>query len=318
MFQLDSREMMFAKQANCPDGTIVWASALASVGVSPMPRFVDDPDEVVEVDVGAVVLVFVGVGVLVAVEVEVCVGSGVWVVDVLVDVGIGTGAALEEESELGSGLVGAPGAEVEDCPRLGRARSRFAAPFAVRAASAFAAATAAAVFDSCDAASALLRSPSWCRWNAVATPPLTARTLVTAAAVFTLPLALLIAPGLAWLATCLPEPDMPDKRGLPPNFASCAREEWGCSFERPREACREANLPEVTVRSQWERLEDDRDFAESWHYTAEPDDLRRVVTIAVTCALTGRAHAPDARAYGRASASCNWDARAPNGVHHSG
>jgi hypothetical protein len=61
----------------------------------------------------------------------------------------------------------------------------------------------------------------------VATPPLTARTLVTAAAVFTLPLALDAAEGLAWLATCLPEPDMPDKRGLPPNFASCARAVWG-------------------------------------------------------------------------------------------
>lgn len=64
-------------------------------------------------------------------------------------------------------------------------------------------------------------------WKAVATPPLTASTLVTAAAVLTLPLALLIAPGLAWLATCLPalpgpeplEPDMPDKRDLPPNYA---------------------------------------------------------------------------------------------------
>jgi hypothetical protein len=263
----------------------------------------------VEVDVGAVVEVFVGVGVLVAVEV--CVGSGVPVVEVLVDVGFGSGAALEEaESELGSGLVGAPGAE-EDWLRPGRARSRFAAPAALRAASAFAAAAAAAVFESCDAASALLRSPSWCRWNAVATPPLTARTLVTAAAVFTLPLAVLIAPGLAWLATCLPEPDMPDNLGLPPNFASCARDEWAVlsntrSFERPREACREANLPEVTVRSQWGRPEDDRDFAESWHYPAERYDLRRVVTMAATCTVVGRAHATDARADGRASASCKW------------
>jgi hypothetical protein len=57
----------------------------------------------------------------------------------------------------------------------------------------------------------------------VATPPLTASTLVTAAAVFALPLALLILPGLAWLATCLPElpePDIPDKGNLPPCFAS--------------------------------------------------------------------------------------------------
>ena len=104
----------------------------------------------------------------------------------------------------------------------------------------------------------------------MATPPLTARTLVTAAAVLTLPLALDTAEGLAWLATCLPEPDMPDKRGLPPNFASCARAVWSVRFERSREACRESNLPEVTARSQWERPEDDRDFADSWHYAAEP------------------------------------------------
>ena len=142
MFQLDSREMMFAKQANWPDGTIVSASALASVGVSPMPRPVEEELEELELDVGVDVLVRVGSGVLVAVEVEVCVGSGVWVVEVLVDVGTGTGAALEEESELGSGLVGAPGAEVEDCPMPGRARSRLTALLAARTASAFAAAEA--------------------------------------------------------------------------------------------------------------------------------------------------------------------------------
>lgn len=143
-------------------------------------------------------------------------------------------------------------------------------------------------------------------WNAVATPPLTARTLVTAAAVLTLPLAWVIAPGLAWLATCLPEPDMPDKRGLPPNFASCARGVWGVRFERPREACRESNLPEVTVRSQWRRPEDDRDFAESWHYTAQWHGMRTVATMPFTSKVFGRAHAADARADGRASAGCKW------------
>lgn len=158
MFQLDSREMMFAKHANSPDGTIDSASALAWVGESPMPRFDEDPLLVVEVEVGAEVLVLVGVGVLVAVEVEVCDGSGVCVVDVEVDDGLGAGACalLDEESALGFGLVGVV---ADEDVRPGRARSRFAAT-PVRAASAFAAAAAAAVFESCDAASALLRSPS--------------------------------------------------------------------------------------------------------------------------------------------------------------
>src|SRR5882762_4662310 len=91
---------------------------------------------------------------------------------------------------------------------------------------------------------------------------------------------------------------MPDKRGLPPNFASCARA-VGCSFfERSREACRESNLPEVTGRSQWERPEDDRAFAESWHYTAEPNVLHSVVIRVLTSGVAGRAHAADARADG--------------------
>jgi hypothetical protein len=51
----------------------------------------------------------------------------------------------------------------------------------------------------------------------------------------TLPLALVILPGLAWLATCLPGPDMPDKGGLPPCFASWAR---GCGVSVVRTPAR--------------------------------------------------------------------------------
>jgi hypothetical protein len=178
--------------------------------------------EVGVVGVVVVVLVGVGVDVCVGVDDDVVLGSGA---SGLVDVDVGAGGVVLEVAdvgfcaEVGAELGGStPGAE--DWPSVGRCRSRFAASPALRTASAFAA--AAAAFESCDAASALLRRPSWCRWNAVATPPLTARTLVTAAAVLTLPFAWDIAPGLAWLATCLPEPepDMPDKRDLPPNFAS--------------------------------------------------------------------------------------------------
>jgi hypothetical protein len=92
----------------------------------------------------------------------------------------------------------------------------------------------------------------------------------------------------------------------------------GVRFERSREACRESNLPEVTARSQWERPEDDRDFADSWHYTAELKAQHSVVIRVLTSGVASRAHAPDARADGRASVSCKEDARGVNAVRSSG
>jgi hypothetical protein len=117
-----------------------------------------DDEEELELDVvgGVVVLLVVGV----------CDGSGVSDrVAVLVDVELGTGGVLEEadvgaaavEDELeGAGVLG-----VVDWASVGRCMSRLAALVPSRwASSAFAAAAAAAVFESWDAASALLRSPS--------------------------------------------------------------------------------------------------------------------------------------------------------------
>jgi len=193
----------------------------------------EEEDE--EVDgVGVVVLVVVGA--VVGFEVVDVLGRLVGVVVVLVvpaaELGLWSdGSSGLEESDVGVGVPGCgdvvglpsaaatPGVVDPAVFRSPRCRSRFAAGvFPERAASAPAA--AAAAFVSCDAASALFRCPSWCRCSAPATPPLTANTLPTAAAVLTLPLALVILPGLAWLATCLPEPDMPDKAGLPQCFAS--------------------------------------------------------------------------------------------------
>lgn len=198
-----------------------------------MPTEEDD-----DVD-GAGVVVLVGVGVVVGFEVVDVVGvlgRVVGVVDVVLvvptaELGLWSdGSSVLEESDVGVGVPGcvdvvvvpsaaAPGVVAPPAFRSARCRSRLASGvFPARAASARAA--AAAAFESCDAASALFRCPSCCRCSAPATPPLTANTLPTAAAVLTLPLALEILPGLAWLATCLPEPDMPDKAGLPPCFAS--------------------------------------------------------------------------------------------------
>jgi len=116
-------------------------------------------------EVGVVVVVFGGVGVLV----EVFVGSGIGDLVVVgaggvvlvVDVEVGAGGVLLDVLDVAAdvGAWDVLGAADELCVRLGRARSRFAAVLD-RAASAFAAAIAAEVFVSPDAASALLRSPS--------------------------------------------------------------------------------------------------------------------------------------------------------------
>ncbi|NUR60127.1 MAG: hypothetical protein HOV87_15915 [Catenulispora sp.] len=154
---------------------------------------------------------------------------------------LGCGSPAVLELELESALVPGPADDAAAAApfKSGRCASRFAPPACPFRAASAPAAAAPAASPSRAAASVLFRSDSWCRCSPAATPPLTASTLVTAAAVLTLPLALFILPGLAWLATCLPEPDMPDKGGLPPSFASWARG-MGCpSFERPREACRE-------------------------------------------------------------------------------
>src|SRR5947209_12500717 len=105
--------------------------------------FVEEP---LELDVGgAVVLVVVDVFDGSGVSVLVCAG-------VLVDVDVGTGGLLEElEVDVGAELddegAGVPGAE--DCESVGRAMSRFAASVPSRwASNAFAAAAAAAVFES--------------------------------------------------------------------------------------------------------------------------------------------------------------------------
>jgi hypothetical protein len=124
----------------------------------------DEPDELeLEDELGAVV-VFVGAGV----DVEVLDGSGVSVLavvgagaDVEVDVGTG-GVVVELLAEVGAALEEDELDAAEDGASTGRCMSRFAAVvLPVRcASSAFAAAAAAAVFESCEAASALLRRPS--------------------------------------------------------------------------------------------------------------------------------------------------------------
>lgn len=123
---------------------------------------VDEPDEL-ELEELGVVVVFVGVGV----DVEVLDGNGVSDlavvgagVDVEVDVGTGGVVLVELLAEVGAALDELVGAE--DGASVGRCMSRFAAVvLPVRcASSAFAAAAAAEVFESCEAASALLRRPS--------------------------------------------------------------------------------------------------------------------------------------------------------------
>ncbi|WP_370374047.1 hypothetical protein [Catenulispora sp. GP43] len=123
--------------------------------------FVDEPDDELELDELGVVVVFVGVGV----DVDVLDGSGVSVLvgvgaGVLVDVEVGAGGVVVELlAEVGAAL---DELDEEDGASVGRCMSRFAAVvLPVRwASSAFAAAAAAEVFESCEAASALLRRPS--------------------------------------------------------------------------------------------------------------------------------------------------------------